>query len=88
MISTSALGTPLLFMIIPGLLQVVSVRGPSFSNPRDIRLLPRWQHPTRNELDPRRLELLDPLRRLAPPATVIYNSRYCAFAGLSLLSYF
>ena len=47
----------------------------------------RWQQATRNELDPQWLELLDPLRRLAPPATIIDKSRYSAFAGSSLLAH-
>ena len=47
----------------------------------------RWQQATRNELDPQWLELLDPLRRLAPPATIINKSRYSAFAGSSLLAH-
>ena len=47
----------------------------------------RWQQATRSELDPQWLELLDPLRRLAPPATVVDKSRYYAFAGSNLLSH-
>jgi nicotinamidase-related amidase len=47
----------------------------------------RWHQATRSELDPQWLELLDPLRRLAPPATVVDKSRYSAFAGSNLLSH-
>jgi nicotinamidase-related amidase len=45
----------------------------------------RWREATREVLDPSWLELLDPLRRLVPPATVIDKTRYSAFADSALL---
>jgi nicotinamidase-related amidase len=47
----------------------------------------RWHQATRNELEPHWLELIDPLSRLAPPATIIDKSRYSAFAGSILFSH-
>jgi nicotinamidase-related amidase len=47
----------------------------------------RWKAATREELDPSWLELLDPLRRLVPPARVIEKMRYSAFANSTLLSH-
>ena len=39
----------------------------------------KWRVATREHLDPGLLELLPPLARLVPPATVIDKSRYSAF---------
>src|SRR5678815_5015619 len=39
----------------------------------------RWRETTREELDLDLLELMPPLARLVPPATVIDKSRYSAF---------
>ena len=47
----------------------------------------RWRVATREKLDPELLELLPPLARLVPPATVIDKTRYSAFAGSALLSH-
>jgi nicotinamidase-related amidase len=47
----------------------------------------RWREATRQVLDPSWLELLDPLRRLAPPATVIDKTRYSAFAHSQLATH-
>jgi nicotinamidase-related amidase len=44
----------------------------------------RWRQATREHLDPRLLDLLPPLARLVPPATVIDKGRYSAFAFSSL----
>ena len=44
----------------------------------------RWHQATRSVLDPSWLELLDPLRRLVPPATVVNKMRYSAFANSAL----
>ena len=41
----------------------------------------RWRQTTRQFLDPRMLELMPPLGRFAPPATVIDKPVYSAFAG-------
>jgi nicotinamidase-related amidase len=46
-----------------------------------------WREATREVLDPSWLELLDPLRRLVPPATVIDKTRYSAFAHSALLAH-
>jgi nicotinamidase-related amidase len=40
----------------------------------------KWRETTREHLDPRLLDLMPPLARLAPPALVIDKSRYSAFA--------
>jgi len=47
----------------------------------------RWRQATREVMDPGWLELLDPLRRLVPPATVIDKTRYSAFAGSTLAAH-
>jgi nicotinamidase-related amidase len=44
----------------------------------------KWRDTTRERLDPRLLDLLPPLARLAPPATVIDKTRYSAFAESGL----
>jgi len=41
----------------------------------------RWRQTTREHLDPRLLELMPPLARLAPPAPVFDKPVYSAFAG-------
>lgn len=47
----------------------------------------RWREATREHLDSAWLELVDPLRRLVPPATVIDKTRYSAFAGSALFAH-
>jgi nicotinamidase-related amidase len=47
----------------------------------------RWKEATREHLDPALLELLPPLAKLCPPATVINKTRYSAFAEPELLSH-
>jgi nicotinamidase-related amidase len=49
------------------------------------RYFSRWRETTREQLDPRLLELLPPLGRLCPPATVIDKTRYSAFTAPRLL---
>src|SRR4051795_9338758 len=44
------------------------------------RYYTRWKESTRERLDPALLELLPPLAKLCPPATVINKTRYSAFA--------
>jgi nicotinamidase-related amidase len=44
----------------------------------------RWPEATRERLDVRLLELVEPLARLVPPAVVIDKSRYSAFVGSDL----
>ena len=46
----------------------------------------RWKEATREHLDPALLELLPPLAKLCPPATVINKTHYSAFAEPELLS--
>jgi nicotinamidase-related amidase len=48
------------------------------------RYYEKWRETTRDHVDPELLELLPPLRRLAPPAVVIDKTRYSAFAGSGL----
>ena len=48
------------------------------------RYYTRWKDATLERLDPQWLELVDPLRRLVPPAIVIDKSRYSAFKGSTL----
>jgi nicotinamidase-related amidase len=43
------------------------------------RYYEKWRQTTREQLDPRLLELMPDLGRLAPPATVIDKTRYSAF---------
>jgi nicotinamidase-related amidase len=43
------------------------------------RYYERWIQTTRDVMDPQLLELLEPLARLVPPATVLDKSRYSAF---------
>jgi len=42
---------------------------------------------TREHLDPRLLELMQPLADLCPPATVVDKTRYSAFAEQALLEH-
>ena len=51
------------------------------------RYYTRWKEATREHLDPALLELLPPLAKLCPPATVINKTRYSAFAEPELLSH-
>ena len=48
------------------------------------RYYTRWKDATLERLDLQWLELVDPLRRLVPPALVIDKSRYSAFKGSAL----
>ncbi|WP_262297671.1 cysteine hydrolase family protein [Microvirga sesbaniae] len=45
------------------------------------RYYEEWRQVTREHLDPRLLELMPPLQRLAPPAIVLDKPVYSAFAG-------
>jgi nicotinamidase-related amidase len=47
----------------------------------------RWRKTTRERIDPRMLDLLPPLARLAPPAVVIDKTRYSAFVEPHLLAH-
>jgi nicotinamidase-related amidase len=47
----------------------------------------RWRETTRDRIDPSLLELVPPLARLTPPATVIDKTRYSAFAESQLLQH-
>src|SRR2546423_10885010 len=51
------------------------------------RYYTRWKEATREHLDPALLELLPPLAKLCPPATVIDKTRYSAFAEPDLLAH-
>lgn len=44
----------------------------------------RWRHMTGEQIDPAMIELVPPLRALAPPAQVIDKSRYSPFTEQSL----
>src|SRR3954468_12430814 len=44
------------------------------------RYYERWRETTRERIDPKLLDLMPPLKRLAPPATVIDKTRYSGFA--------
>lgn len=46
----------------------------------------RWQSMTRERIDPRLLELVEPLRQLAPPAKVLDKTVYSAFSHPRLAS--
>jgi nicotinamidase-related amidase len=49
------------------------------------RYYAKWNEATREHLNPNLLELLPPLARLCPPATVVNKTRYSAFAEPNLL---
>lgn len=49
------------------------------------RYYEKWDETTRERLDPQLLELLPPLAKLVPPATVIDKTRYSGFAEPQLL---
>jgi nicotinamidase-related amidase len=51
------------------------------------RYYTRWKEASREHLDPALLELLPPLAKLCPPATMINKTRYSAFANPELLSH-
>ena len=51
------------------------------------RYYTRWRTATREYLDPALLELLPPLAKLCPPATVIDKTRYSAFVGSQLVEH-
>jgi nicotinamidase-related amidase len=51
------------------------------------RYYERWRNTTQEHIDPRLLELMPPLARFVPPATVIDKTRYSAFVGSSLLAH-
>ena len=44
----------------------------------------RWRHMTGGEIDPAMIELVPPLRALAPPAQIVDKSRYSPFAERNL----
>jgi len=47
----------------------------------------RWRETTRERIDPGLLDLMPPLKRLAPPATVIDKTRYSGFAEAQLAAH-
>lgn len=51
------------------------------------RYYEKWRETTRERLAPQLLELLPPLARLVPPATVIDKTRYSAFTEPQLLNH-
>jgi nicotinamidase-related amidase len=51
------------------------------------RYYTRWRETTQEHLDPRLLELMPPLAKLVPPATVIDKMRYSGFAEPNLLAH-
>jgi nicotinamidase-related amidase len=51
------------------------------------RYYERWRETTRERLDPGLLELMPPLARLVPPATIIEKTRYSGFAEPGLLTH-
>jgi nicotinamidase-related amidase len=51
------------------------------------RYYSRWQQTTRDRIDPALLELVSPLARLSPPATVIDKSRFSGFAEPQLFAH-
>lgn len=44
----------------------------------------KWRKVTRDFLDPALLDLVDPLRSFAPPATIVDKTRYSSFWGSNL----
>lgn len=51
------------------------------------RYFEKWRCATRKEIDPKALELVPALSRLAPPATVIDKPAYSAFSSQALDNY-
>jgi nicotinamidase-related amidase len=51
------------------------------------RYYEKWRETTRDRIDPELLELVPPLRRLIPPASLIDKTRYSAFAGSGLMEH-
>ena len=51
------------------------------------RYYTKWQQATREQLDPALLELLPPLAKVCPPATIVDKTRYSAFAEPHLLTH-
>src|SRR4051794_19400858 len=51
------------------------------------RYYTRWKAATREQLDPALLEVLPPLAKLCPPATVIDKTRYSAFVAPQLFQH-
>jgi nicotinamidase-related amidase len=51
------------------------------------RYYEKWRATTQETLDPRMLDLLPPLAKLAPPATVICKTGYSAFFETNLLTH-
>jgi nicotinamidase-related amidase len=51
------------------------------------RYYERWRNTTQEHIDPQLLELMPPLARLVPPATVIDKTRYSAFIASNLLAH-
>ena len=51
------------------------------------RYYQRWRNTTQEHVDRQLLELMPPLARLVPPATVIDKTRYSAFVGSQLLAH-
>lgn len=47
----------------------------------------RWRHATRERIDPGLLDLMPPLNRFVPPATVIDKTRYSGFAEPQLAAH-
>ncbi|MET4175285.1 MULTISPECIES: cysteine hydrolase [unclassified Bradyrhizobium] len=47
----------------------------------------KWECVTRDQVDPRLLELVPPLARFVPPATVIDRQAYCAFSNSRLQAF-
>jgi nicotinamidase-related amidase len=51
------------------------------------RYYERWRETTRERIDPGLLDLMPPLQRLAPPATIIDKTRYSGFAEPQLAAH-
>src|SRR3954468_18243320 len=51
------------------------------------RYYQKWRETTREHVDPHLLDLVPPLARLVPPASVVNKMRYSAFTDSGLLSH-
>jgi nicotinamidase-related amidase len=90
-------GVPWLPKVLPNIVEIAQ-RHPErtvmtrFMPPREPEDMPgawrdyyrHWRAMTRNELDERLLDLVEPLRRLAPPARICDKSTYSAFGHRGL----
>ena len=93
-------GTPWMEKVLPAIVTIAELNPPRtvftrFVTPlqpeerpgRWQRYFTKWECATRSRLSPSQLEIVPPLSRLVPPATVIDKPAYSAFAESGLASF-